>query len=69
MMATGTNGAPASTASDGAVFTGFGGGSAATTTAASSKKGAASRTIVDFGQMYGLGVVAVSFFAGFALLL
>ncbi|KIW83419.1 hypothetical protein Z517_02664 [Fonsecaea pedrosoi CBS 271.37] len=64
----------ASTASDGVVYTGFGGGSSATTTAASdgnsgSGSSAASRLVVDIGQVYGLGVVAAGIFVGFSCML
>jgi hypothetical protein len=65
-------GAAASTASDGAVYTGFG-GSAATTTAASGSSGSAGKNaasmLLNVGQLYGLGVVAASFFVGFSILL
>lgn len=61
-----------------AVYSGFG-SSASSTGAAeggnsnsnsnSNTKSGASRVIVNFGQMYGLGVVAAGIFAGFAMLL
>ena len=80
-MASTTSGAnAASTVSGSAVYTGFGGGGAAATTTGSGNSGAtatssssssdAARNIVlNFGQIYGLGVVAASIFAGFAFLL
>ncbi|KIW20120.1 hypothetical protein PV08_00695 [Exophiala spinifera] len=66
-----TNGAAASTASDGGVvYTGFGGASAAATTAGGdSGSSAATRVIVNMGQLYGLGVLVAGIFAGFALML
>jgi len=68
-----TEGAAASTASDGVIYTGFGGGSSATTTAAaqsgSSGSSAATRIIINIGQMYGLGLVAAGIFAGFTFML
>ncbi|KIW65219.1 hypothetical protein PV04_07497 [Phialophora macrospora] len=70
-----TDGAAASTASDGSVvYTGFGGG-AATTTAASgdsesdSGSSAASRLVVNIGEIYGLAVVAAGIFFGFSMML
>jgi len=70
MSATTTGGAAASTASDGIIYTGFGTGSAATATAGSgSSNSAAARLVVNFGQIYGLAVVATGIFAGFALML
>jgi len=75
MSATATSGGSAAgTASGGAVFTGFGGGSAATTAAGSSsgsgsKKSAASAMLLNIGQVYGLGLVAASFLAGFTMML
>ncbi|KAI1627573.1 hypothetical protein EDD37DRAFT_622658 [Exophiala viscosa] len=73
MSATSTsNGAAASTASGGGVvYSGFG-GSAATTTAAGESSGSrssATRIIVNMGQVYGLGVLVASIFAGFTLML
>jgi len=72
-------GSAASTASDGSVvYTGFGGGGAATTTPASgggsgsgsgSGSSAASRLIVNVGEMYGLAVVAAGVFFGFSVML
>jgi hypothetical protein len=72
----------ASTVSGSAVYTGFGGsgGAAATTTGSSggasstsgsnsSSSDAARNIVLNFGQLYGLGVVATSIFAGFAFLL
>lgn len=70
MSATTTGGAAASTASDGVIYTGFGTGSGATATAASgSTENAAARLIVNFGQIYGLAVVAAGIFAGFTVML
>lgn len=72
--ATSTNGgAAASTASDGAVYTGFG-GSAATTDAPSDEEDTSTGTnaaavLLNVGQLYGLGVVVAGMFAGFSLLL
>jgi hypothetical protein len=66
-------GAAASTASDGGVvYTGFGSGSAAaTSTAAGSSSGssAATRLVINVGQMYGLGAVAAGIFFGFSFML
>ncbi|OAL27662.1 hypothetical protein AYO20_09735 [Fonsecaea nubica] len=67
-------GSAASTASDGVVYTGFGGGSSATTTAASdgnsgSGSSAASRLVINIGQVYGLGVIAAGIFVGFSCML
>jgi hypothetical protein len=66
-------GAAASTASDGAVYTGFG-GSAATTGASTDSQNAdtgtnAAAVLLNVGQLYGLGVVAAGIFAGFSILL
>lgn len=77
MSATSTVGAAASTASDGSVvYTGFGGGSAATTTAASgsdngsgSGSSAASRLVINVGEIYGLAIVATGIFFGFSVML
>lgn len=67
MTATGTNGASASGTG---VFTGFGSGAASTTGAKSGGgTGAATRTIINIGQVYGLAVVVIGFFAGFAIVL
>jgi len=67
-----TRGTAASTASDGVVYTGFG-GAAATTTAGNSGSGsnssAATRVIIDLGQMYGLGAVVIGIFVGFFVML
>lgn len=64
-----TNGAAASTASDGVIYTGFGGAAAAATTAAGGSGSAASRIIVNVGQVYGLGLLATGIFAAFSFLL
>ncbi|KIX01709.1 uncharacterized protein Z518_09435 [Rhinocladiella mackenziei CBS 650.93] len=66
-----TAGAAASTASDGVIYTGFGDGAAATASASSDGSGssAATRIIVNIGQIYGLGVVAAGIFAGFSFML
>lgn len=82
MLSTKSAGNAASTVSGSAVYTGFGGsgGAAATTTGSSSTTASASNTstsssdaarniVLNFGQLYGLGVVAASIFAGFAFLL
>jgi hypothetical protein len=64
-------GAAASTASDGAVYTGFGGSAA--TTAASSDNGnvgiSAAAVLLNIGQLYGLGVIAAGILVGFSILL
>lgn len=67
-------GAAASATSSGAVYNGFGAsgssGSAQTTKASSgTKTGAATRTLLHIGQVYGLAMVVVGFFAGFAVIL
>lgn len=70
--ATSTNGdAAASTASDGAVFTGFGGSDATTTPAADEGNSptSAAALLLDLGQLYGLGVVATGIMGGFFVLL
>jgi len=70
-----TDGVAASTGSDGSVvYTGFGGGAAATTTAASGNSGssgssAATRLVINIGEMYGLAVVAAGIFCGFSVML
>lgn len=69
MSATTTGGAAASTASDGVIYTGFGTDSGATATAASDSANAAARLIVNFGELYGLAVVAAGIFAGFTIML
>ncbi|KEF60054.1 uncharacterized protein A1O9_04904 [Exophiala aquamarina CBS 119918] len=73
MSATTTGGAAASTASDGVIYTGFGTESGASATAGSGSSGssnsAAARLVVNFGQIYGLAVVATGTFAGFTLML
>lgn len=73
MPATSTGASAASTASDGVVYTGFGQGSAATTTAASSNDGsgssAATRLVINMGEMYGLGLIATGIFFGFSIML
>lgn len=64
-------GAAASTASDGAVYTGFE-GSAATTVASSDNGNAgssAAAVLLDISQLYGLGVVAAGILTGFSILL
>jgi len=73
MSATGTSGASASATGSGGVYTGFGGnGGAAATTGASSGGGntrTAPKTMLQIGQVYGLAVVVIGFFAGFAVVL
>lgn len=74
MSATTTGGAAASTASDGVIYTGFGTGSSASATTGSGSSGssessAAARLIVNFGQLYGLAVVAAGIFAAFTIVL
>lgn len=68
--ATGTG--ASSTGDSTSVYSGFG-SSASSTGAAeggnTKSSSAASRVIVNFGQMYGLGVVAAGIFTGFAVLL
>lgn len=64
-------GAAVSTASDGAVYTGFGGSDATTT--ATAEEGTigtnAAAVLMNVGQIYGIGVVAAGIFAGFSILL
>ena len=75
MSATATSaGAAASTASDGAVYSGFGGGSGggsggSSQTGSASSDNAAGRLVLNFGELYGLGVVAAGIFFGFTTLL
>lgn len=77
MSSTTAAGHAASTVSGSAVYTGFGGGGAAATTtgsssgaqSTSSSSDAARNIVLNFGQIYGLGVVATGIFAGFAFLL
>ena len=78
MSSTSSAGNAASTVSGSAVYTGFGGGAATTTgggssgataTGSSSSSDAARNIVLNFGQLYGLGVVATGIFAGFAILL
>lgn len=70
-----TEGAAASTASDGVIYSGFGGGSAAATTTAASSgssasgSSAAARVAVNIGQVYGLAMLAGGIFFGFAFML
>jgi hypothetical protein len=81
---TSTAGNAVSTGADGsAVYSGFGGAAATTTggggggggssgataTGSSSSSDAARNFVLNFGQLYGLGVVATGIFAGFAFLL
>lgn len=55
-------------ATSGAVYTGFGDGSASTTDGP--KKGMAGpQALLNVGQLYGMAVVATGFLAGFAVLL
>ena len=69
MSATGTNGAASATGSD-AVYTGFGGGSAETSSADSSNSdSAATRMVINAGEMYGLAVIAAGVFTGFTFFL
>jgi hypothetical protein len=77
MPATSTSpGAAASTGADGSVvYTGFGGAAATTTASGDSGSGsssgssAASRLIVNAGEMYGLAVLAAGVFFGFSVML
>jgi len=79
MSSTRSGGNAAATVSGSAVYTGFGGnGAAATTTGgsggstatgSSSSSDAARNFVLNFGQLYGLGVVATGIFAGFAFML
>ena len=72
MAATSTGASAVSTASGGAVYSGFGGASATTTAAGSGSSGGstgAAVTLLNLGQVYGLGVVAAGIFTGFSLLL
>ncbi|PGH16367.1 hypothetical protein AJ80_05217 [Polytolypa hystricis UAMH7299] len=62
---TGPTGSSTSKPSD-AVYTGLGDGSASE---GDSDENAAMRTAVELGQVYGFGVVAAGFLAGFAILL
>lgn len=69
MSATATGeGGSASTASDGAVYTGFG-NSDSSATGSSSSDNASARLILNMGEMYGLGLVATGVFFGFTTLL
>ena len=69
MSATATGeGGSASTASDGAVYTGFG-NSDASATGSSSSDNASSRLVLNTGELYGLGLVAAGIFFGFTTLL
>jgi hypothetical protein len=69
MFATATSdGSSASTASDGAVYTGFGGSASAETGSPSSDNGAG-RLILNAGELYGLGLVAAGIFIGFTTFL
>lgn len=68
MSATATGEGSVSTASDGAVFTGFGGDASASTDLPSSDNGSA-RLVLNFGELYGLGMVAAGVFVGFTTLL
>lgn len=72
--ATSTEEGAASTASDGAVYTGFGGSDATETAAAAEEDSSSAGTnaaavLLNIGQLYGLGVVAAGIFAGFSILL
>lgn len=69
MSATATGeGGSASTASDGAVYTGFGDSGSAATDSASSDN-ASVRLVLNMGELYGLGLVAAGIFFGFTTLL
>lgn len=68
MSATATDGGAVSTGTGGTVYSGFA-GSTATATAGSTGKNAATRVALNFGQIYGLGVIAVSVFASFTFIL
>jgi hypothetical protein len=71
MTATATGEGAASTASDGAVYTGFGGGSSEPTDSPSSddNSNGSARLVLNFGELYGLGVVATGVFVGFTTFL
>ena len=69
-----TIGAAASTAADGAVYTGFAGsGSGSNSGGSNSDKSgdtiSGAAALLDVGRLYGLGVVLAGVFAGFSLLL
>lgn len=69
MSATATGeGGPASTASDGAVYTGFGNSDSSATGSASSDN-ASVRLVLNTGELYGLGLIATGVFFGFTTLL
>ena len=74
--ATQTGDSAASTVSGTAVYTGFGGaastgsaGSGSSSSSGSTGSSNAAVTLLNIGQVYGLGVVATGLFAGFSLLL
>ncbi len=69
MSATATgDGGSASTASDGAVYTGFGNNDASATDSPSSDN-ASVRLVLSMGELYGLALVAAGIFFGFTTLL
>lgn len=75
MDATATDGAgPSATDTDGAVFTGFGSDSASqsgsgSSSSSNSDNSAATRMLLNAGELYGLAVVGLGVFSGFTFLL
>jgi hypothetical protein len=68
MTATATSDGSASTASDGAVYTGF--SNSDSSSAGSTNSGSiAARLALNFGELYGIGVVAVGVVVGFTSLM
>jgi hypothetical protein len=75
MSATATDGSASSTGSDGAVYTGFGDGSSESGSSSSTPSGssgsdsAATRMVLNVGEMYGLAMIAAGVFTGFTFFL